>query len=557
VAFEVWVDNKKEANSGILRGGDAPKLLSVDLSGAKRMTLLVTDAGDGIDNDHADWAGALILLVPEAKAKPHAVAPGADEPQMTIASGTPPEPRVNGPRVVGTTPGRPFIFLVPATGEGPLMYFAENLPEGLKLDPQAGIISGSIPRVASGGHSSTTYKVTLKVNGARGTATRKLTIVAGEHQLALTPPMGWNSWNVWARAVDDAKIRAAADTMIASGLAAHGFQYVNIDDCWEGKRNANGEIETNENFPDMKALGDYVHSKGLRFGIYSSPGPKTCAKYEASYQHERQDANTWAGWGVDYIKYDWCSYGKIAGDDKSLPACQKPYRVMREALDQCDRDIVYSLCQYGMGDVWTWGAEVGGNLWRTTGDIRDTWGSMSGIGFKQGTCSPYAQSGHWNDPDMLVIGKVGWGPSLHESYLTHNEQITHITLWSMLAAPLLIGCDMSQMDRFTLDLLGNDEVIDVDQDPLGKAATRKSQEGTTEVWTRPLFDGTTAVGLFNRGRQTARVTAKWSDLGLEGSQPVRDLWQHQDLGNIADTFIAEIPRHAAVLLKIGKPQSSE
>lgn len=546
VSFEIWVDGKRAAETPVLKGGDEPKMISANLAGAKQMTLVVEDGGDGINYDHADWAGAMILLAPDAKAKPKTVALGDNEPPMPIAHGTAPEPRINNPRIVGTTPGRPFLFLIPATGEGPLEFSAKDLPGGLTLDRKTGIITGSLEKEGE-------YVATLQVKGPKGSDTRKLKIVGGEHKLALTPPMGWNSWNCWGCAVDQEKIKAAADAMIKSSLAAHGFQYINIDDCWEAGRNDKGEIQTNEKFPDMKGLGDYVHGKGLRFGIYSSPGPKTCAGYEASYQHEEQDAKTWAGWGVDYIKYDWCSYGGIAKGD-SLDELQKPYFVMRDALDKCDRDIVFSLCQYGMGDVWKWGGKVGGNLWRTTGDIVDTWSSMAGIGFGHNDRSPYVKPGQWNDPDMLVVGKVGWGPSLHPSHLTHNEQITHITLWSLLAAPLLIGCDMSALDEFTVDLLGNDEVLDVDQDPLGKAAVRVAQEGPIEVWARPLSDGTMAVGLFNRGRATSTVTVKWSDLKLDGKQPVRDLWQKKDVGGFEGSYAQEVRAHGAALVKIGKPQ---
>jgi alpha-galactosidase len=232
---------------------------------------------------------------------------------------------------------------------------------------------------------------------------------------------------------------------------------------------------------------------------------------------------------------------------------------MREALDKCDRDIVYSLCQYGMGDVWKWGAEVGGNLWRTTGDINDSWSSMSGIGFSHNDRSPFAGPGHWNDPDMLVVGRVGWGPTLHETNLSRNEQITHITLWSLLAAPLLIGCDMSNLDEFTVDLLSNDEVLDVDQDPLGKAAVCKTRQGTTEVWARPLSDRTWAVGLFNRGRHAAPVTVQWPDLGLKAKEnlPVRDLWQRKDLGKFKGSYTQEVRAHGAALIKVGKPHPAD
>jgi alpha-galactosidase len=543
VSFEVWVDGKKAADSGVMHYKESARRLIVDLAGAKVLMLKVLDGGDGIGNDHADWAGAILLLNPKARTKPVAwTIP--DEPAMPYVSGTAPKPRINGPRIVGTTPGRPFIFLVPATGKGPLSYAAKDLPAGLSLDSTTGIITGTVEKAG-------TYDVQLTVKGARGTAKRVLTIVAGDHKLALTPPMGWNSWNVWAGAVDDEKIRAAADAMVASGLAAHGYQYVNIDDCWEGERDEKGEILTNARFPNMKALGDYIHARGLRFGIYSSPGPRTCAGYMGSYQYETKDARTWAKWGVDYVKYDWCSYGHVAKDN-SLEELEKPYKVMRAALDECGRDIVYSICQYGMGEVWKWGAAVGGNLWRTTNDINDTWQSLSSIGFAHNDISPYAQPGHWNDPDMLVVGRVGWGDP-HASRLTPNEQITHITMWSLLAAPLLIGCDMSKLDQFTIDILSNDEVIDVDQDPLGKAATRIRVDDHVEVWARPLWDGTMAVGIFNRGRKEIKISVKWPELGLKGPQPVRNLWLQKDLGDFSRSFRAPVKAHGAMLIKVGKP----
>jgi len=548
VRFIVEVDGRKVAQTEVMHKGEAAKLISVDLTGAQRAALRVDDGGDGIAADHADWAGAMIVLAADSRVRPRAISPAGTEPTMKIASGVPPEPRINNPRIVGTTPGRPFLFLIPATGEGPLEYAAENLPAGLSLDAKTGIISGSVEQVG-------TFKVMLTVKGSRGQTSRELTLVAGAHKLALTPPMGWNSWNVWGCAIDDAKIRAAADAMVESGLAAHGFQYINIDDCWEGKRDANGEIQTNEKFPDMKALADYIHGKGLKFGIYSSPGPKTCAGYEGSYEHEEQDVKTYARWGVDYLKYDWCSYGAgtIPKQSTDLAALQKPYRVMRAALDKADRDIVYSLCQYGRGEVWKWGAEVGGNLWRTTGDIEDHWSSMSSIGFRQADRSSFGSPGHWNDPDMLVVGRLGWGPRLRDTRLVPNEQIAHITLWCLLAAPLLIGCDMSQLDPFTIDLLSNDEVLDVDQDPLGQAATRKAQSDTTQVWSRPLADGALAVGLFNLGGTTTQVTAGWPDLGVTGSRRVRDLWRHVDVGVFDDAYTHEIRGHGAVLIKLSKP----
>jgi alpha-galactosidase len=481
-----------------------------------------------------------------ADARPATIAPPTG-PAPRIASTRDDVPRLNSPRITGATPGRPFVFRIPASGAGPLTFAARNLPAGLTLDARTGIIAGALKSAGR-----TTVDVT--VSGPRGRASGTITIVGGDHSLALTPPMGWNSWNVWGGTVDDAKVRAAADGLVASGLAAQGYTYVNIDDAWEGARDANGEITSNDKFPDMKALADYVHAKGLKIGIYSSPGPRTCQqRYAGSWQHEAQDARTWAKWGFDYIKYDWCSYSDVEPNRDSLPGLQKPYQVMRAALDSLDRDFVFSLCQYGWGQVWNWGQSVGGNLWRVTGDITDTWVSMSSIGFAQTGHEQHAGPGHWNDTDMLVVGKVGWGATPRDSRLTPDEQLTHISLWALQAAPLLIGADLSQIDPFTVDLLGNPEVIAVNQDPLGRAAGRTLQQGRTEVWARPLADGTMAVGLFNRDLVPQTVTVTWKELGLSGAQPVRDLWRHADVGQQRDGYSVTVPRHGVMLVKVGTP----
>ena len=330
----------------------------------------------------------------------------------------------------------------------------------------------------------------------------------------------------------------------------------------------------NPRFPNMKALADYVHGKGLKIGIYSSPGPFTCGGCLGSFDHELLDAQSYAEWGIDYLKYDWCSYKPemeslrgtktdLSGTKKfwgnygnpSHEELMKPYLVMRAALDKVDRDIVYSLCQYGMGDVWEWGGKVGGNCWRTTGDITDTWGSMAGIGFRQAGHEKFATPGNWNDPDMLVVGKVGWGPKLHPTRLTPSEQYTHITLWSLLCSPLLIGCDMTQLDDFTLSLLTNDEVIEVNQDPLGQAAGRIAENGRTEVWAKKMEDGSHAVGLFNRGPIETEVTLNWSDLGLSGSHKVRDLWRQQDLGKFKDGYTVSVRRHGAAMIRVWQAQN--
>jgi alpha-galactosidase len=545
VVFGVWLDGKKVAETGVMKGGDAPKLLSVDLTGAKRLTLGVNDGNDGTGNDNADWGGAVIIMAQGAPEKPELIIPAA-EPAPAIASSHSAALQINYPRITGATPGRPFLFMIPASGDGPLTYAVKNLPAGLTLDPKTGVITGSLKQAGR-------TIVDVTVTGPKGKAMGKITIVGGDHMLALTPPLGWNSWNAWGSTVTADRVRAAADGIVKSGLARQGYTYINIDDVWEGRqRDTNGEITTNEKFPDMKDLVDYIHSLGLKAGIYSSPGPTTCQGWPATFQHEDQDAHAWAKWGFDYIKYDWCSY---KGDRNNLDDLKKPYILMRSALDKLDRDLVFSLCQYGWGNVWEWGQEVGGNLWRMTGDITDTWPSMAGIGFQQTGREKYAGPGHWNDTDMLVVGMVGWSRNSRPTNLTPNEQLTHISLWALQAAPMLIGADLSKIDDWTTDLLGNREVLAVNQDVLGKPAGRLTSDNWCDIWARPLSDGTMAVGLFNRSPEAAAVTAKFSDLGLTGSQPVRDLWLHKDLGSVTNAFTATVPRHGVVLVKIGKPKS--
>jgi len=361
-----------------------------------------------------------------------------------------------------------------------------------------------------------------------------------DNGLARTPPMGWNSWNKFAGKVDDATVRAIADAMVASGMQKAGYVYVNIDDTWEGpQRDASGNVAGNTKFPNMKALAAYVHSKGLKIGIYSSPGPKTCAGYEGSYGHEEQDARTYAAWGFDYLKYDWCSASRIYKDEE-MPAV---YQKMGDALLKTGRPIVFSLCQYGSEDVWKWGAKVGGNLWRTTGDISDNWRSMSGIGFSQFDIAPYIKPGHWNDPDMLETGNGG---------MTADEYRTHMSLWSMLAAPLLAGNDLRTMSEETKELLTNGEVIAIDQDPDGKPAQRLSDpNAAATVVVRSLHDGSLAVGLFNRAAQPQSVTIQWSSVNLAGKKlRGRDLWKHSEVPLSGDAYTADVPAHGVVLLKV-------
>ena len=366
-------------------------------------------------------------------------------------------------------------------------------------------------------------------------------------QLSPTPPMGWNSWNHFHGSVNEADVKAAAQYMVSSGMKAAGYKYIIIDDTWEGQRDAQGFIHPNKKFPDMPGLIKYVHSLGLKFGIYSSPGPKTCAGYAGSYEHEKQDAETYAKWGVDYLKYDLCSYGKIihekAGNNlaKWQAMQEAAYLKMHKALVATGRPIVLSMCQYGTNSVWKWGASVGGNLWRTTGDINDHYARMAAIGFNQAGLAKYAGPGHWNDPDMLEIGNGGMSP---------EEERTHMSLWALLAAPLIAGNDLSKRTPATVKILTNREVIAVDQDRLGKEGNRIWQQGPLQVWAKPLEGGAKAVGLFNTSRAPHEMTFKLSMIGFPADAHMRDLWKHEDVKAVNGKYTVEIPGHGVVMLKI-------
>ncbi len=354
--------------------------------------------------------------------------------------------------------------------------------------------------------------------------------------LARTPPMGWNAWNFFQERGDDAIVRAAADAMVSSGMRDAGYVYINIDDTWEGTRDAQGNLRSNKKFPDMKALADYVHSKGLKLGIYSSPGPRTCQDYPGSYGYEQQDAKQYAAWGIDFLKYDWCGARMIYQNDQM----QAVYQKMGEALLQSGRPIVYSLCQYGSDNVQDWGAEVGGNMWRTTGDIRNTWTSMMANVEKQVPDAPHAGPGHWNDPDMLELGN---------GQLTADEGKTQISLWALASAPLLAGNDLSKMTPETSQILINKDVIAVDQDPLGKQGSPLNQ-GDLQTWVKPLSDGSVAVGVVNRSAAATKAEVKLSDLGLHGKVQARDLWSHAPVSFQDGVYSASVPSHGVLMLRV-------
>jgi alpha-galactosidase len=473
-----------------------------------------------------------------------------------------PAPRINGPAIYGCRPGRPFLYRIPCTGERPVRFSARHLPAGLTLERNTGIITGSAP--AKPGR----YAVTLEAKNSRGASKREFRIVVGD-TLALTPPMGWNHWYTYYSRVSDKLFRAAADAMVASGMADFGYQYVNMDDCWMTKpgsgdpalsgpaRDAQGAILPNRNFPDMKALTAYIHAKGLKAGLYTSPGPLTCARYEGSFEHEEADARKFTEWGFDFLKYDWCSYGKLA-PQPTLADRQKPYVKMGSILKSLDRDIVFNLCQYGQGEVWKWGAEAGGQCWRTTGDLGLEAGtSLPGfyrIGLRNAAHWEYAGPGRWNDPDYILIGYVGNARSQNDppkrTPLTPDEQYSYMSMWSLMAAPLIYSGDITRLDDFTLNVLCNSEVIDIDQDALGRQARIVRQNDDEFALAKPMEDGSTAIGLFNLSQTARKIAVNWREIGVEGRLLSRDVWRQRDLGAVEGQFAFEVAPHGVMLVRL-------
>ncbi len=377
--------------------------------------------------------------------------------------------------------------------------------------------------------------------------------------LAPTPPMGWMSWNQFGPNINEAMLKEMADAMVSSGLKDTGYQYICIDDLWQGERDLNGFLHPDpKKFPNgIKAVADYVHSKGLKLGIYSDAADRTCGEKVGSYSYEEKDAQTFAAWGVDYLKYDYC----FAPEDQATAIHR--YSTMSKALRKTGRPIVFSICEWGPRKPWLWGRKAGGQLWRTTWDIRELWYSgkyddtQAGILDlldQQVGLEKYSGPGGWNDPDMLVIGLYGKGKyTSPKGYLpcTDTEYRSQMSLWCLLAAPLLATNDLRSMNPIIKDILTNREVIAIDQDPLGKQASRISKNGDLEIWARDLKDGSKAVGLLNRNdRVTAKIKVTWVQLNIQGKRKVRDLWAHMDLGTFLDQFETEVPSHAVVLLRI-------
>ena len=488
------------------------------------------------------------------------------DPAVILTPRPGPAPRINGPKVFGVRPGHPIFFTIPVTGTRPIEFSADKLPAGVQLDKRTGRLSGSIPAAGE-------YMLTLHARNKAGHASRDLRIVVGD-LIALTPPMGWNSWNIYASKITQELVAANAKAMVSSGLADHGWTYLNIDDCWQGRRGgAFHAIQPDSTiFPDMQGLCDAVHRLGLKIGIYSTPWVESYGHHVGgsamtaeggfepvkekiprnkkqlpyaigSYSFVPNDVQQFAAWGFDYLKYDW--------NPIELPETKTMY----EALRGSGRDIVLSLSNSapfdGVADWAKWS-----NCWRTGGDIRDSWTSLKSRLFTQDKWAPFAGRGHWNDPDMMIVGYVGWGKGPRPTMLTPDEQYTHVSAWCLMSVPLLLGCDLTKLDDFTIGLLTNDEVIAVNQDPLGKQATVISLQGEAGVMAKDMEDGTKAAGLFNPGDSAVQqVALRWADLGISGKYIVRDLWRQKDLGVFEGEFTAGVRRHGVVLVSL-RPASA-
>ena len=573
--FKVWADGKVVWRSGFMQPGDEPRPVHVDLSGAEEIVLESTSGGEwtACNAVNADWADARFTCGRGA------ILERLDDPARTAQLGvlTPPEkaqPQFNGADIWGVRPGHPVIFRVPVSGLRPMVFSAKNLPAGVTLDAK-GVLRGTAPAVKGD------YDIEVTAKNAKGEAKRTIRLAVGD-AIALTPPMGWNSWNTLCHRLTQKHAMAAALAMEKSGLGDHGWAYVNLDDFWEmnnrhkpgdvsyrpelvgAARDAKGKILPNPTFPDMKGLTDYIHSFGFKAGLYSSPGTTTCGGCEGSYGHELADAESWANWGFDYVKYDWCSYGevfwretqKLDGDSareaKVREANIKPYRLINECLRKQGRDILLSYCQYGMAKVEEWARENGANCWRSWEDLKDGWVWMEKAIESRiaGEYWKWCGAGCWADPDMMIVGQQYSFGGDHPTYLTPNEQYTHVSIWAMVGSPLLIGCDLTKIDAFTRNLLANDEVIAISQDRLGKVARRIRHTDAESVWVRPLANGDVAVALVNRAPLSHEIRVTFDELGLRGAHFLRDCWTGTCEGKHGGYYAATVLPHATKLIRI-------
>jgi alpha-galactosidase len=585
VKFRVLGDGRELYDSGIMKRGDTAKFVDLDVSDINQMILVALPRGSSnhshcAEGHNADWADAKFENVKEM---PQIVLPPMED-QYLLTPPAPAKPRINGPKIFGVRPGNPVLFTIPTTGIRPIKFSINNMPEGLAVDAATGIITGSIQKAGE-------YKVTLVAENKEGRDEREFRFIVGD-TIALTPPMGWNSWYRYLHEVSDSKMREAAKAMVDSGMINYGYTYVNIDDTWmiqptaddpillkgvadqndmqrrvagyklrsrceyayiPNPRDCNGMINANNKFPDMKGLADYVHSLGLKIGLYSSPGTLTCAGYIGSFQHEREDAERFAKWGFDFLKYDWCNYIASGPDTGALSEMKKPWPIMGKALKAQKRDIVYSLCQYGMARVWEWGAETDAQCWRTDTDLgwmvnaQSVYCNFTSVAFGQNGLESYAGPGNWNDPDYMVSFDLS---SSLKFRISPNEQYSMMSIWTLLNAPLFYSGNMEKLDAFTLNVMCNNEIIAVNQDPLGVQAHRVYLDDDSQIWVKNMEDGSIAVGLFNIGEWDMPIKASWSDLQIKGKYKVRDLWRQKDVGIFDENFEMTVPRHGAAVIQL-------
>jgi alpha-galactosidase len=509
--------------------------------------------------------GRLILIALAVGVSSVRAADDAASGPEILTPAAPHTPRINGPNIFGVRPGSPFSYSIPATGDRPMTFSADDLPAGLRIDPKNGVVTGGLERAGK-------YVVVFHAQNAMGTAAKSFSIIVGD-EIQLTPAMGWNSYNCFGTSISQERMLGEAHAFVSTGLAQHGWTYVNMDDGWDGRARGGAfhALQPDpQRFPDVKGMVDTIHALGLKVGLYSTPWEITYgghlggssdnangdwpadANMKAPKNHltppfaigkfsfSANDAQQFAAWGFDYLKLDW---GPV-----EAPETKEMYL----ALQATHRDIVLSLSNNHVKNLQPIIADVSpwAESWRTTTDINDNWKRVTDIGFNEDSWAPDARPGHFNDADMLVVGQVGWFGALRPSKLTPDEQYSHISLWCLLSSPLLMGCDLEKADAFTIGLLSNDEVLAVDQDALCKQAVQVAGDANTKVYAKPLEDGSLAVGLFNLSGASASVTAKWADLKISGAQTVRDLWRQKDLGAFDQEFQATVAAHGVVLVRV-------
>lgn len=546
VELQVYGDNKRLWGSGPLKSGDKPVTVDVDLKGVKRLELVQDFAGDHFMTMEIAWANMAITYRGN---RPAAVYPSPTpfQGKPFITPSGPETPRITGARVFGVCRGSPFLFTVTASGRKPMTYAAKNLPDGLKLDPQTGLITGSLKTQGE-------HRVLLTARNELGSVERELKLVVGD-KISLAPAMGWNSWCVWLKKVDRQKVEKAAELLVSTGLKDHGYLYVNIDDGWQGTRGGKeNALQANEKFPDMKGMCDKIHQLGLKAGIYHTPWMTSYGRYpggtsahpDGKWTLEQdgksfsvgphsllnQDARQFAEWGIDFCKWDW-----ILNKAPEIIA-------VSDALKKSGRDMICSLSNRALYELGPTFVEHG-NSWRIANDFLGRWTFAANIAFCGDRWAKYAGPGHWLDMDMLVCG-VAWGK---QTGLTADEQYVEMSMWCLMSSPIMISCELEKIDEFTLRLLTNDEVLDIDQDPLGKPARRTLTRGLLDIWVKDLEDGSKVVGFFNRSREPLEAAVDLKDLGLMGKCQVRDLWKRADLPDVEGQITINPRPHGVQLYK--------